>query len=130
MAQLETLNKHSDLNVLDGANGVQITNSGKEFTIYNGGYNAISVAGAAGDTTLTEAQYNVSVIKFTGVLTGNRGVILPLTAGIHYIFENATTGAFSLTVKGASGAGVAITQTKKVILYCDGTDWKAATAEL
>jgi hypothetical protein len=39
---------------------------------------------------------------------------------------NATTGAFTLTVKTAAGTGVAVTQGSASILYCDGTNVVAA----
>jgi len=79
-----------------------------------------SVAGGV-DVTLTASEAAYGVINFTGLLTANINVIVP-TAVASWYFYNTTTGAFTLTVKTAAGTGVAITQTGRTILYCDGTN--------
>lgn len=78
-----------------------------------------SVAGAA-NVTLTTTEAGNIIQKYTGVLTGNIAVIVPMAVAIYFV-NNATTGAFTLTVKTAAGAGVVIPQGEKVIVYCDGT---------
>jgi hypothetical protein len=80
----------------------------------------LSVAGSA-NVTLTRAQAANDVLQFTGLLTGNIQVIVPLAAD-EWIVYNNTTGAFSLTVIGATGTGVAVTQGQRVIVYSDGTN--------
>lgn len=80
--------------------------------------------------TVTAINADNAVHVATGLLTGNRQWILPLTAGKIIAFHNNTTGAFTLTVIGATGTGYAVTQTKKCMLYCDGTNWYQLTAEL
>lgn len=96
------------------------------------GYLPLSVAGAA-NVTLTIAQYQNGGFKFTGVLTGNIQVITPHVAAdagqIAYIW-NATTGAFSLTLIGAIGTGVLVTQGAKAIFFWDGADWVKWTNDL
>lgn len=83
---------------------------------------ALDVAGA-GDYTLTdpitgEAKYGC--LRLTGVLTGARNLLVP-SKGRQYLVENATTGAFTLTVKTAAGAGVTLDQDTWGLLVCDGT---------
>jgi hypothetical protein len=76
--------------------------------------------------TVTTADVTVTLsaradyIEVNGALTGNRNLIVPAN-GQWSIFNN-TTGAFTLTVKTASGTGVAVGQTKRCILIADGTN--------
>lgn len=76
--------------------------------------------------TVTTADVTVTLsaradyIEVTGALTGNRNLIVPAN-GQWSIFNN-TMGAFTLTVKTASGTGVAVGQTKRCILIADGTN--------
>jgi len=82
---------------------------------------AKSVAGGAGDTTLTAAEARADSFEFTGALTGNRNVILPTVPWKKQFFNN-TSGAFTLTVKTSAGTGIAVTQTKRIALECDGVN--------
>lgn len=82
-------------------------------------YTSINVAGT-GNFTLSGAQLNRIAYNFTGALTGNRNIIVPNTVQQYWI-TNATTGAYTLTVKTAAGTGVVVTQNEAQILYCDGT---------
>lgn len=92
-------------------------------------YTSIAVAGT-GNYTLSGAELNRVAYNFTGVLTGNRVIIVPATVQQYWV-DNATTGAFTLTVKPALGTGVAVTQGARSILYCDGTNVVSAeTASL
>jgi hypothetical protein len=81
---------------------------------------ALNVAGNS-NVNLTAIQAGGGVLKFTGALTGNISVIAP-NAAKRWTVVNATTGNFTLTLKTAAGAGVAITQGKKTTLECDATD--------
>lgn len=83
-------------------------------------YTSIDVAGT-GDYTLTTSELNRIVYKFTGILTGNRNIIVPDTVQQYWV-DNATTGAFDLEVKTALGAGIVVVQGAREILYSDGTD--------
>jgi len=79
-----------------------------------------SADAAAGDVTLSGATRRAGYLTVTGSLTANRNVIVPNDwQGIVY---NATTGAYSLTFKTASGTGVAVAQTKRAMLLADGTN--------
>lgn len=59
------------------------------------------------NVTLTPAQAMKSRIVLTGALTGNVQIILPAWTR-EWTIVNNTTGAFAITVKTASGTGVAI----------------------
>ena len=91
-----------------------------ELTLMAGGYLSKSVAGSA-NVTLTAAEADNTVLKFTGALTGNINVIVP-TQERRWVIDNATSGAFTLTVKTSAGTGIAVTQGKKAWLYGDGTN--------
>lgn len=68
-----------------------------------------SVATTGGTTTLTNAQAARRIINVTGALTSNAIIVLPAIVR-DWIIVNGTTGAFTLTAKTASDAGVAILQ--------------------
>lgn len=98
-----------------------------------GGILTLGVAGAS-NVTLTRAQALNRLLKFTGVLTGNISVSLNPTLGCPRVFLvwNATTGAFTLTVKLTTGGsvGVDVTQGSKAELMHDGTNVEFAGAEV
>ncbi|MGI8426331.1 MAG: DUF2793 domain-containing protein [Actinomycetota bacterium] len=79
-----------------------------------------SVAGGS-DVTLSAEEARNQILELTGALTANIDVIVP-AAPWKWIVYNNTTGAFTLTVKTASGTGVAVTQGKRALLYADGTN--------
>jgi hypothetical protein len=92
-------------------------------------YTAINVSGG-GPFVLTGGQLNRIAYRFTGALIANREIVVPTTVQQYWV-TNATTGAFTLTVKTAAGTGVAVVQGGSAILYCDGTNVVAAdTASL
>ena len=83
-------------------------------------YTQNNFAVTTADVTLTADQARCEYLYVTGALTGNRSIIVPLSwSGI---IHNATTGAFTLTVKAASGLGVVVTQGTAALLYANGTD--------
>lgn len=87
-----------------------------------------SVAGGV-DVTLTTAEAANLFIELTGTLTANINLILP--AGVrHNFILNNTSGAFTVTVKTAAGAGVAVMQGKRGLLECDGTNVVSAQSQL
>ncbi len=89
------------------------------------GYASISVAGGV-NVILSAAQTANQIIQFTGTITASITVFFPLAPRV-YIIENATAGAYTLTVAGATGAGVAVSQsTGSTIVYCDGINFYAA----
>jgi hypothetical protein len=81
---------------------------------------AVDIAGAA-TTTLTQAQYGPAVLRLTGAVTANKAVVFPNISG-HWQVINASTGAFTVTLKTAAGTGVVITAGMSSNIYCDGTN--------
>lgn len=79
-----------------------------------------SVAGNT-DVTLTSAECANKLMTFTGALTGNINVIVTNTVSVYYLFNN-TSGAFSLTVKTAAGAGMTVVQGTHDIGVCDAVN--------
>jgi hypothetical protein len=61
------------------------------------------------------------VIQLTGALTAARTVEVP-AVDKPYIFFNATTGGFAVTVKVSGQTGVTIANGKKAIVYANSTD--------
>lgn len=88
---------------------------------------AASVAVTTADVTLSDAQARCSYLTTTGVLTGNRNVIVP-NAWQGTVYCN-NTGAYTTTFKTSSGAGVVVAQTKRAILLADGTNVVRVTAD-
>lgn len=81
----------------------------------------INIAGT-GNYTLTGSELNQIAYRFTGVLTGNRTIIVPNTVQ-QYWMDNETTGSFTLAFGTAAQASPPqLVQTARNIYYCDGTD--------
>lgn len=83
-------------------------------------YTTISVAGT-GNYVLSGNELNRIAYSFTGVLTGNRNIIVPATVQQYWV-SNSTTGSFTLTVKTSGGTGITISSGQRGIFYCDGSD--------
>jgi hypothetical protein len=93
-----------------------------------GGYSSVALNATTG-ATLTYSNGALSngkdaVIKLTGTITGSVNVIIPDSVEKTYIIENATSGAFTVTVKTSSGSGVtwSATDKGKKMVYSDGTN--------
>lgn len=87
------------------------------------GFNFISInIGGTGDFVLSGAQLNQVGYRLTGVLTGNRRVVVPGTTQEYWI-DNQTTGAFQVTVATAAQVTpISVPQGVQVILFCDGSN--------
>lgn len=83
-------------------------------------YTVINVPGS-GNYVLTGTELNRVSYRFTGLLTGNRVIVVPATVQQYWV-DNQTTGSYTLTVKTPSGLGVSVGQGQRAILYSDGTD--------
>ena len=81
----------------------------------SGGYVAQSIAGGAQTTTLsvsdgsTGATLAHRVIDFTGTITGNQVVTIPLDVQDFYILKNSTSGAYTVEFKYVTGSGGSVT---------------------
>jgi hypothetical protein len=73
------------------------------------------------DVTLTSTEARNPILYLNGTLTADIDLILPTWAK-RWLVINASSGAYTITVKTASGAGVAITQGYQGEVYGDGTD--------
>lgn len=83
-------------------------------------YTSIAIPGT-GNYTLSGAELNRIAYSFTGVLTGNKTVIVPATVQQYWVTNN-TTGAYTLTIKTLAGTGLTIDQNQSAIYYCDGVN--------
>jgi hypothetical protein len=71
-------------------------------------YGSTPITGLIGGVrTLTLVEASKSVIVLTGALVSNQQVVLP-TQARRWLIVNATTGAFSVTVKTPTGSGVIV----------------------
>jgi hypothetical protein len=92
------------------------------FTIFDKGIaGSLSKSITTADVTLTDDEARNAIINLSGTLTGNRNLIVPARSKL-YLVSNNTSGGFTVTVKTASGTGVAVTQGTRAFLYCDGTN--------
>ena len=100
-----------------------------------GGFTQQSIAGSAQTTALsvsdgsTGATLAHRMIEFTGTITGNQIVTIPLDVQTFYILRNSTSGAYTVQFKYVSGSGgtVTFTSTDKgdkivVAMADDGTN--------
>jgi len=77
----------------------------------SGGYSAQSIAGGAQTTALSVSDGSTGavmahrMIEFTGTITGNQIVTIPLDAQTFYFLRNSTSGAYTVQFKYASGSG-------------------------
>ena len=85
-------------------------------------YTTITVSSV--DVTLTQAdgfadQARSAFLDITGTLTGNVNVLIPaLSKG--YGVRNSTSGSFTITMKTATGSGIAIPQGQVISVISDG----------
>jgi len=127
----QTINGSSTLTFQPGDSAIIFTDGLNFYTLGYGqspvfafDYTSISVAGT-GNYVLSGSELNRIAYNFTGVLTGNRTVIVPQTVQ-QYWAANNTTGPYTLTVKTSIAAGYTINQGSRAILYSDGTNVVAA----
>ena len=80
-----------------------------------GGFTQQSIAGGAQTTTLsvsdgaTGAVLAHRMIEFTGTISGNQIVTIPLDVQTFYILRNSTSGSHTVQFKYASGSGSTFT---------------------
>ena len=97
-----------------------------------GGYTAQSIAGGAQTTALSVSDGSTGavlahrVIEFTGTITGNQIVTIPLDVQTFYILKNSTSGSYTVQFKYTSGSGNSVTfsatQKSTKIVYADASD--------
>jgi len=81
----------------------------------SGGYLEVSIAGGAGTTALTQTDGGTGsavatrVLKFTGSISGNRIVTMPVLTENFYLINNGTSGSYTVQLKAATGSGATVT---------------------
>lgn len=90
----------------------------------------VAIVTTGGTTTLTGDQYAAEILDVSGTLVSNATLIAPTIDGLRYVVTNNTTGAFTLTIKYATGTGVAVAQTKTARVYGNGTNIVRETADV
>jgi len=81
----------------------------------SGGYLEVSIAGGAGTQALTETDGGTGsavatrVLKFTGTISGNRVITMPVGVENFYLINNGTSGSYTVQLKAASGSGATVT---------------------
>ena len=81
----------------------------------SGGYTTQSIAGGTQTTALTVSDGSTGatmshrMIEFTGTITGNQIVTIPLDAQTFYFLRNSTSGAYTVQFKYTSGSGDSFT---------------------
>jgi len=78
---------------------------------------------ATGSYTLTSSEASNVIQKYisAGNLTGNVTIIVPPTIQVYYI-QNATTGAYTVTISTGSGATATISTGQQATLICDSVN--------
>jgi len=90
----------------------------------------LNVAGS-GDYTLSTAngaedEARQAILVLTGLLTGNRNIIVP-SSPKNYTVINNTTGAFTVTLKQSAGTGLVLGASGSTITVCTSTTCIDAT---
>lgn len=104
------------------AGGLAITITTTDVTLTN-------TQGTSSGTNIgsTTAQY--AILNINGAMTAARNLILP-SSSKSYIINNATTGGYALTVKGASTTGITLSNGEKAIVAWNGTDYAKIVSSL
>jgi len=98
-----------------GTWGTKTNNNLSLLAELTGGFAQVSIAGGAQTTALTVVDGATTgtaqrrVIEFTGTITGNQIVTIPLDVETFYILRNSTSGSFTVQFKYASGSGSTVT---------------------
>jgi hypothetical protein len=98
-----------------GTWGTKTNNNLSLIAELTGGFAQVSIAGGANTTALTVVDGATTgtaqrrMIEFTGTITGNQIVTIPLDVETFYILRNSTSGAYTVQFKYASGSGSTFT---------------------
>ena len=73
----------------------------------SGGYLEVSIAGGAGTQALAQSNGSTGsavatrILKFTGSISGNRIITMPVLTENFYLIEKGTSGAYTVQLKAA-----------------------------
>lgn len=125
---VETINGQTTLTLAAGNSCMIICDGANFYTVglsqasSSGSFDYLSIdVSGTGNYTLSTFELNRVSYNLTGMLTGNRVIIVPATVQQYWI-TNSTSGAYTLTVKTSAGTGIAVTAGDALILYCNGTN--------
>ena len=114
-----------------GTWGTKTNNNLSLFEQLTGGFKSLSIASGA-TTALTIADGALTgtaqfrMIEFTGSITGNQIVTIPLDIENFYILKNSTSGSYTVQFKYVSGSGdtftFATTNKKTAIVFATAND--------
>ncbi len=94
-----------------GTWGTKTNNNLDLISELTGGFAQVSIAGGAQTTALTVVDGATTgtaqrrFIEFTGTITGNQIVTIPLDVETFYILKNSTSGSYTVQFKYVSGSG-------------------------
>jgi len=98
-----------------GTWGTKTNNNLSLIAELTGGFAQVSIAGGADTTALTVVDGATTgtaqrrMIEFTGTISGNQIVTIPLDVETFYILRNSTSGSHTVQFKYASGSGSTFT---------------------
>ena len=98
-----------------GTWGTKTNNNLSLIAELTGGFAQVSIAGSANTTALTVVDGATTgtaqrrMIEFTGTISGNQIVTIPLDVETFYILRNSTSGSHTVQFKYASGSGSTFT---------------------
>jgi hypothetical protein len=98
-----------------GTWGTKTNNNLSLIAELTGGFAQVSIAGGADTTALTVVDGATTgtaqrrMIEFTGTISGNQVVTIPLDVETFYILRNSTSGSHTVQFKYASGSGSTFT---------------------
>lgn len=96
------------------------------------GYTTIALTGSTVTLTTNNAtadEARSAFLEFTGVLTSNIGVVIP-SVSKGYEIRNATSGAFTITLKANGGTGLVIPQGGTIGVICDSASVYQSSSRL
>ena len=82
----------------------------------------VSIALTNSNVYLTTANTQNARIRLTGVLSANVIIYFPSGTGGFYIVQNATSGAYTITLSAGAGTYVTAGQSQSTFIFSDGTN--------
>ena len=101
------------------SSGTDTTQAASTAFVYNATQVSTAVPLTNANVTLSAAQYGSAILNFTGTLTGNVVITFPTTG--QWTLNNATTGAFTVTVSNGSGATFTVPQSASLEVFSLGS---------
>jgi hypothetical protein len=101
------------------SSGTDTTQAASTAFVYNATQVSTAVPLTNANVTLSAAQYGSAILNFTGTLTGNVVITFPTTG--QWTLNNATTGAFTVTVSNGSGVTFTIPQSASLEVFSLGS---------